>query len=66
MNHHYSYSIQKRPENEGWKLVLYLDGVEMGVGVYAPDESIPDRAEAVKLAYIDAVAVGEEWVDSNE
>jgi len=65
----YSYEITPRPVElgGGWRLRLLEDGVEVGGGVFPPEDtsetSMEDRLQA---AYDDAESEAYAWLDSRE
>jgi hypothetical protein len=64
----YSYEIEPRPSDlgGGCKLRLIEDGIEVGGGVFLPDEDLieedPELAE--QTAYDDALAEASAWLAS--
>lgn len=65
----FSYEILPRPAHlgGGWRLRLLEDGVEVGGGVFPPDESVSDNPkDALQAAFDDAEAEAYAWLDSRE
>lgn len=62
----FSYEITQRPDNlgGGWRLRLLEDGVEMGGGVFPPEEGIEDAKEALQAAFDDAEGEAYDWLDT--
>jgi hypothetical protein len=62
----YEYDIAPRPSElgGGWRLRFLEDGEEVGGGVFPPVADIEDAEQASALAYNDAEAEAEAWLDS--
>jgi hypothetical protein len=61
----YTYEITPRPVElgGGWRLRLLGDGVEMGGGVFPPEDETDD---AIQDAFYDAENEAYAWLDSRE
>jgi len=65
----YSYDITPRSAElgGGWRLRLLEDGVEVGGGVFPPDEiGSQNPKDAIQAAFDDAEAEAYAWIDSRE
>lgn len=65
----YSYEITPRPVElgGGWRLRLLEDGVEVGGGVFPPeDASETPMEDRLQAAYDDAESEAYAWLDSRE
>jgi hypothetical protein len=62
----YSYEINPRPVElgGGWRLRLLEDGVEVGGGVFPPDDASETPKDALQAAFDDATATAYDWLDS--
>lgn len=64
----YSYEITPRPDElgGGWRLRLLEDGVEVGGGVFPPDDASETPKDALQAAFDDAESEAYAWLDSRE
>jgi len=64
----FSYEILPRPAHlgGGWRLRLLEDGVEVGGGVFPPDDASETPKDALQAAFDDAEAEAYAWLDSRE
>lgn len=64
----YSYEITPRPDNlgGGWRLRLLEDDVEVGGGVFPPDDASETTKDALQAAYDDAESEAYAWLNSRE
>jgi hypothetical protein len=64
----FSYEITPRPDNlgGGWRLRLLEDGVEVGGGVFPPEEGIKDAIAALQSAFADAEAEAYAWLNTRD
>ena len=64
----YSYEITPRPDElgGGWRLRLLEDGVEVGGGVFPPDDASETPKDALQAAFDDAGSEAYAWLDSRE
>lgn len=70
----FSYEIKPRPVElgGGWRLRLLEDGVEVGGGVFPPEDFPPEGTsetpmeDALQAAYDDAESEAYAWLDSRE
>lgn len=62
----YSYEITPRPAHlgGGWRLRLLENGVEVGGGVFPPDDTSETPKDAMQAAFDDAEAEAYAWLDS--
>jgi hypothetical protein len=60
------FEIEPRPADlgGGWRLRLFDGDVEMGGGVFPPEQGVEDATEADKQAHADAMEEGTAWVAS--
>ena len=64
----YSYEITPRPDElgGGWRLRLLEDGVEVGGGVFPPDDASETPKDALQAAFDDAESEAYAGLDSRE
>ena len=64
----YSYEITPRPDElgGGGRLRLLEDGVEVGGGVFPPDDASETPKDALQAAFDDAESEAYAWLDSRE
>ena len=64
----FSYEITPRPDElgGGWRLRLLEDGVEVGGGVFPPDDASETPKDALQAAFDDAESEAYAWLDSRE
>ena len=60
------FEISPRPPEAGggWRLQLFLNDLEVGGGVYPPDENFLDQQLATDAAHEYAYEEGAAWVES--
>ena len=64
----FSHEITPRPVElgGGWRLRLLEDGVEVGGGVFPPDDASETPKDALQAAFDDAESEAYAWLDSRE
>lgn len=60
------YTVTERSADlgGGWSLKLYMGNVEMGGGVFPPEDGAESPEQAAIWAYNDAIEEGEDWLQS--
>lgn len=64
MNFSFDISARDVALGGGFDLTFFCDGVEVGAGVFPCDAFILDARERDLLAYQEALAVAEDWINS--